>query len=190
MLVIFLLRNPSLKVNQVKAKFLEEACHSIAGLNHSAVKRKITEIATHVSNRWIITEKAMQDAGVSDEEVAELLGSPSATKDHSWPTPNQLSSGILHRGARCMDRYRCRNVWEQDLNWLRSQRNHVELGAESRRYWRCGRGGSRKPSIHDHRELSSCLSAAHDDMGSDIPNHRTRGTKRGGYSKWTRHKHK
>ena len=72
MLVIFLLRNPSLKVNQVKAKFLEEACHSIAGLNHSAVKRKITEIATHVSNRWIITEKAMQDAGVSDEEVAEL----------------------------------------------------------------------------------------------------------------------
>ena len=72
MLVIFLLRNPSLQVNQAKAKFLEEACHSIAGLNQAAVKRKIAEIATHVSNRWIITEKAMQDAGVSDEDVAEL----------------------------------------------------------------------------------------------------------------------
>ena len=43
MLIEFLLMHPEFKAKQAKTKFIEEACHTVAGLNQSAVKRAISE---------------------------------------------------------------------------------------------------------------------------------------------------
>lgn len=51
------------------------------------------------------------------EGIAALFGNPQATEDHAWPTVQQLASGTLAPGNRCMDRYRRRRVLEQDLMW-------------------------------------------------------------------------
>eukprot|EP00927_Polykrikos_kofoidii_P060436 TRINITY_DN55419_c0_g1_i1.p1 TRINITY_DN55419_c0_g1~~TRINITY_DN55419_c0_g1_i1.p1 ORF type:complete len:533 (+),score=49.80 TRINITY_DN55419_c0_g1_i1:59-1600(+) len=54
------------------------------------------------------------------EDTATLFGAPAGTADHAWPTLQQLASGELRKGDRCMDRYSRRRTWEQDLAWLRS----------------------------------------------------------------------
>merc|ERR1711971_144565 len=57
------------------------------------------------------------------EETSALLGRAAATEDHSWPTFDQLRSGTLALGQRCMDRYRRRGILEQDVKWYRNQRS-------------------------------------------------------------------
>lgn len=72
LLVEFLLRNPSLRVNQAKQRFVEEACSVVAGLNQSAVKRKILEIATYSSKMWMVTNSTLQAVGMDENAVNEL----------------------------------------------------------------------------------------------------------------------
>merc|ERR1712032_549447 len=48
------------------------------------------------------------------EGTGAFFGNPQATEDHAWPTVEQLSTGVLPRGKRCMDRYRRRNIFDQD----------------------------------------------------------------------------
>ena len=72
MLIEFLLVHPELKVNQAKTKFVEEACHTVAGLNQSAVKRAIESVATHTSGRWVITSQAVESVGLTAAEIDDL----------------------------------------------------------------------------------------------------------------------
>ena len=72
MLIEFLLVHPELKVNQAKTKFIDEACHTVAGLNQSAVKRAIESMATHTSGRWVITSQAVESVGLTADEIDDL----------------------------------------------------------------------------------------------------------------------
>ena len=74
MLIEFLLMHPEFKANQAKTKFIEEACHTVAGLNQSAVKRAIESVATHACGRWVITSQAVESVGLSADEIDDLRG--------------------------------------------------------------------------------------------------------------------
>merc|ERR1712083_536346 len=78
-----------------------------------------------------------------DEGTGTLFGNPQWTEDHSWPTSQQLISGVLPRGTRCMDRYRRRNILEQDLKWLRGTEHRVSYGYPEHRS---------APTVGEHAE--------------------------------------
>eukprot|EP00746_Dinoflagellata_sp_MGD_P022171 gnl/MRDRNA2_/MRDRNA2_15184_c0_seq1.p1 gnl/MRDRNA2_/MRDRNA2_15184_c0~~gnl/MRDRNA2_/MRDRNA2_15184_c0_seq1.p1 ORF type:complete len:349 (+),score=75.62 gnl/MRDRNA2_/MRDRNA2_15184_c0_seq1:147-1049(+) len=71
---------------------------------------------------WIL-RKVANDA----EETAALYGRPAGTADHAWPTHEQLASGVLPRGERCMDRYTRRGLWDKDVAWLQSKGTGIDV---------------------------------------------------------------
>jgi len=74
MLIVFLLKNPKLKINQATEKFIEEASTEVAGWTKSSVNSKIREIATRPPNqsRWIVSNGNLEAVGLSSEDVEAL----------------------------------------------------------------------------------------------------------------------
>eukprot|EP00929_Paragymnodinium_shiwhaense_P071077 TRINITY_DN36109_c0_g1_i2.p1 TRINITY_DN36109_c0_g1~~TRINITY_DN36109_c0_g1_i2.p1 ORF type:complete len:389 (+),score=73.80 TRINITY_DN36109_c0_g1_i2:351-1517(+) len=55
---------------------------------------------------------------LGEEDTGALVGEPAGTDDHSWPTLEQLQTGNLRPGQRCMNRYKRRGILQQDIAWL------------------------------------------------------------------------
>jgi len=108
MLVEFLLRNPSLKVNQAKQRFVEEACSVVAGLNQSAVKRKILEIATYSSKMWVVTTSTLQAVGMDENAVSELRAMAAHVSGAAKPPKSKRQK--VNDGGGAMDAFVERSV--------------------------------------------------------------------------------
>ncbi|CAE8621948.1 unnamed protein product, partial [Polarella glacialis] len=95
----------------------EEALHSGSSLARHVLSGSAHNSVLQRGEDWIPREAASEWA----EDTSALRGPPAATGDHAWPTQEQLATGTLAKGKRCMDRYKRRGVRGQDLAWLKEK---------------------------------------------------------------------